>query len=107
MNRRPAPLLALVLITISGCRQPQAGRGGDSRASSAVPQTSPAPSQDAAAQGRRPASLRVYVSNERGGDISVIDPATRQVVATIPVGKRPRGIHVTRDGSSVFVALSG
>jgi YVTN family beta-propeller protein len=51
--------------------------------------------------------LRIYISNERSNDVSVIDPATNAVVATIPVGKRPRGIHVTRDNKSVFVALSG
>ena len=51
--------------------------------------------------------LRVYVSNERSNDISVIDGATNAVVATIPVGKRPRGIHLSRDGRRLFVALSG
>src|SRR6185295_18796343 len=29
------------------------------------------------------------------------------VVATIPVGKRPRGIHVSPDGKTLYVALSG
>ena len=37
----------------------------------------------------------------------MIDVATQKVVATIPVGKRPRGIRLSRDGSQVFVALSG
>jgi YVTN family beta-propeller protein len=50
---------------------------------------------------------RLFVTNENGGDISVIDVATQKVVATIPVGKRPRGIRLSRDGSQVFVALSG
>ena len=49
----------------------------------------------------------VYVSNERSGDVSVIDGATDAVVATIKVGKRPRGIHATPDGQRVFVTLSG
>ena len=47
------------------------------------------------------------MTNENGGDISVVDVATQKVVATIPVGKRPRGIRLSRDGSQVFVALSG
>src|SRR5262245_5315130 len=34
---------------------------------------------------------RVYVSNEDSNNISVIDPATDEVTATIFVGKRPRG----------------
>ena len=49
----------------------------------------------------------VFVSNERSGDVSVIDGATDAVVATFKVGKRPRGIHVTPDGQRVFVTLSG
>ena len=49
----------------------------------------------------------VYISNEMGGTVSVVDPAARQVVSTISVGKRPRGIRASRDGRSVFVALSG
>src|SRR5438034_2095589 len=49
----------------------------------------------------------VFVSNERSGDVSVIDGATDAVVATFKVGKRPRGIHATPDGQRVFVTLSG
>ena len=50
---------------------------------------------------------RVYVSNETAGTIAVIDPATGNVLATIPVGKRPRGLRVSRDGKQLYVALSG
>src|SRR5216117_3513924 len=49
----------------------------------------------------------VYVSNERSGDISVIDGATDEVVATFRVGKRPRGIHAAPDGKRLFVTLTG
>lgn len=49
----------------------------------------------------------VWVSNEKSGDITVIDPASRQPMATIPVGKRPRGIVGSPDGQRVYVALSG
>src|SRR5437868_14010424 len=52
----------------------------------------------------KPAYL-VYVSNEGSGDMTVIDPGQPQAIATIPLGKRPRGIHA---GSGfIFVALSG
>ena len=47
----------------------------------------------------------VCVSNEKSGDVTVIKDG--KSVATIPVGKRPRGIHASPDGSSLFVALSG
>jgi YVTN family beta-propeller protein len=49
----------------------------------------------------------IYVSNERSDNVSVIDGATREAVATIPVGKRPRGIHASPDGTTVYVAVSG
>ena len=50
---------------------------------------------------------RLYVTNENSGDLTVIDTATRQVIATIPLGKRPRGIKVSPDGATLYVALSG
>src|SRR5215218_7416577 len=46
------------------------------------------------------------VSNEKSGDVAIIDPASRQVVATIPVGNRPRGIHPSPDGKFLYVALT-
>src|SRR5215470_4626045 len=49
----------------------------------------------------------VFVSNERSGDVTLIDGATDSIVGTFPVGKRPRGIHATPDGRRVFVTLSG
>lgn len=52
-------------------------------------------------------SYEIFVSNERGGDITVISGATFQVVAHIHVGKRPRGIHASPDGKIVYVAVSG
>src|SRR5216117_370267 len=54
-----------------------------------------------------PSSYLVFVSNERSGDVTVIDGATDSVVGSFPVGKRPRGIHATPDGRRVFVTLSG
>lgn len=53
------------------------------------------------------AAYQVYVSNERSGDVTVIDGGNYHVVGTIAVGKRPRGIHAAPDGKSVYVALSG
>ena len=53
------------------------------------------------------AAYQIFVSNERSGDVTIIDGADFKVVGTIPVGKRPRGIHVSPDGKTVYVALSG
>ena len=50
---------------------------------------------------------QVFVSNEMSGDVSVIDAGKLAVVATIPVGKRPRGLKVSPGGAHVYVALSG
>ena len=49
----------------------------------------------------------IYVTNERSGDLSEIDSATLQVIATIPLGKRPRGIHASPDRRFLYIALSG
>lgn len=48
-----------------------------------------------------------YLSNEDGQSISVIDTARAEVVATIAVGKRPRGLKLSEDGSRLYVAVSG
>ncbi|HEX3134386.1 MAG TPA: hypothetical protein VHX44_12480, partial [Planctomycetota bacterium] len=50
---------------------------------------------------------RLYVTNERSGDVTVIDGPSHQVAATFVVGKRPRGIQIAPDGKTVYVALSG
>jgi YVTN family beta-propeller protein len=49
----------------------------------------------------------IYVSDEIGGNIVAVDPASAAVVATIPVGKRPRGIKLSRDGKLLYVAVTG
>ena len=53
------------------------------------------------------AGYRIYVTNEISGDLSVIDSTTMEVISTVPLGKRPRGIHPSPDGKTIYVALSG
>lgn len=60
-----------------------------------------------AKQPEAPKGYRIYVTNERSGDLSVIDSTTHTVTATVPLGKRPRGIHASPDGKFIYVALSG
>src|SRR5665213_2265530 len=47
-----------------------------------------------------------YVSNERDNTISVVDLDQMKTVGTIPVGQRPRGITLTKDGSQLLVCAS-
>lgn len=60
----------------------------------------------AAADGNAP-TARAYVSNEDGHTVSVLDTRSNANLATIQVGKRPRGLKLSRDGSRLFVAVSG
>jgi YVTN family beta-propeller protein len=50
---------------------------------------------------------QIFVTNEKSADITIIDGSDFKVVGTIPVGKRPRGIHISPDGKTVYVATSG
>ncbi len=48
----------------------------------------------------------VFVSNEKGNSISVIDGDKLEVAATVPVGNRPRGIILSPDGKFLYVCAS-
>ena len=72
----------------------------------------PAKPEPAAAPAPAPAAapipaVRVFVTNESSGNLTVIDAANQAVIATAPLGKRPRGIRVSPDRKSLYVALSG
>ena len=86
MNRKVLLPLSFCLAMVSGCSSPT---------------EAPKPAEKPAA------TYHVYVTNENAGTVSVIDPTTNEVTATIAVGKRPRGIHVSPDGKTVYMALSG
>ncbi|MGH8132548.1 MAG: cytochrome D1 domain-containing protein, partial [Steroidobacteraceae bacterium] len=60
-----------------------------------------------AADGAAPAAELLYVSDETGGNVVIVDPQQARVVARIAVGKRPRGIQISPDHKTVYVALSG
>ena len=48
----------------------------------------------------------VYVSNEKDNTISVIDGDTLELVETISVGERPRGIVLSKDGKYLYICAS-
>jgi YVTN family beta-propeller protein len=88
-----------VLVLLTGCR---------TTAPAAAPRAAPPSAPSAVAASVPPARATfVYVSNEGSNDVTVIDAAIDEVVATIPVGKRPRGLRVSPDGRWLYVALSG
>ena len=49
------------------------------------------------------------MTNGHGNSVSVLDAASGKLIATVPVGRRPWGIDVTRDGKRLYTAngLSG
>ncbi|MGE3849043.1 MAG: PQQ-dependent catabolism-associated beta-propeller protein [Gammaproteobacteria bacterium] len=53
------------------------------------------------------ATGRVFVTNEKGDSVTVIDGKTNKVEKTIAIGARPRGIGLAPDGSEIYVAVSG
>jgi YVTN family beta-propeller protein len=65
------------------------------------------PAQPAQTVQEDSSAFRIYVTNEVSGDLTVIDSGTYKVIATIPLGKRPRGIHASPDHKTIYVALSG
>jgi YVTN family beta-propeller protein len=90
-------ILAATTLLTAACGKDHPDLGG--RADTTAPAT--------AAQTSAPLGELAYVTNEDSQELSVIDTRTDSVVASIPVGTRPRGVRVSRDGKTVFVALSG
>jgi YVTN family beta-propeller protein len=86
-----AVIALIVPLTIS-CRQDSPA--AESRAAPSAPASTPE-------------GARLYVTNERSGDMTVIDVTTRNAIKTIPLGKRPRGIRMSPDAAMLYVALSG
>ena len=91
----PALVLVCVAAVFSACNR------------SSPPASSETPPAATPATPAAPAGPRLYVSDETGGSVVVIDPAAGKVVERIAVGKRPRGIRLSRDGKELLVALSG
>src|SRR6185436_18860003 len=48
----------------------------------------------------------VYVTNEKDGTVSIIDSAKLEVVRTVKVGQRPRGITLTKDHRWLLICSS-
>jgi PQQ-dependent catabolism-associated beta-propeller protein len=51
-------------------------------------------------------TYRLFVTNEKSDSVTVIDSRTGEVETTMEVGERPRGIGLSPDHKTLFVALS-
>lgn len=69
------------------------------------PAPAPAPATATAVASTTTGTL--FVSNEDSGDLSIVDVASGRELAKLPVGKRPRALRTSPDGSQLFVAVSG
>jgi len=85
--------LLLLAAAVSACNREPAAPAPANAATPAAAPVRPGP--------------RIFVSDETGGRVVVVDPESRAVVHTIDVGKRPRGLRVSPDGTRLYVALSG
>lgn len=79
-------LVALVLLAGLGVSAPQAGQ-------------SPAHAHGTA--------TRVYVTNSKGDDVTVIDPATMKVVGSIKTGANPHGVIASPDRRTLYISVEG
>jgi YVTN family beta-propeller protein len=48
----------------------------------------------------------IFVSNEKGNSISIVDGDTLELVREVPVGERPRGIALSKDGAQLYICAS-
>lgn len=95
----------------AGCSSTEVSKAPVNTQTPVAPQTSgPATAPSSASNKPLPkweSGFRVFVTNEVSGDLSIIDGTTLEVLANVPLGKRPRGIHASPDGKTIYVALSG
>ena len=69
--------------------------------------SSKAPGQPAPAPPAETSMPRVFVTDEVSGELSIIDSGNYNLLANVPLGKRPRGIHASPDNKTLYVAVSG
>src|SRR5512132_930861 len=58
------------------------------------------------ASGHAAAARTIYVSNEKGNSISIVDADKLELVQEIKVGQRPRGIVLSKDGKFLYICAS-
>ena len=101
---------ASALSAVALCAALAACKGGEQRPAGSESTAAGANAAGNAAGNAAPAASTgplVYVSNEDGHSVTVIDSRTDSVVRTINPGQRPRGVRLMPDGKTLVVAVSG
>ncbi len=88
-----ACVIAVIALGATACGQPSPPAQQEAGPTPAPPPVEPA--------------LQLFVTDETTGNVVIVDPEAGQILATIPVGKRPRGLRLSPDGRQLLVALSG
>ena len=91
-----------VLVVLAACRTNDTRQRAETAAATTNPETGLA-----ASAARRSGAPLVFVTNEDSDNVTIIDSGTDSVIATVPAGKRPRGVRLSPDGKTLFVAVSG
>src|SRR5262245_3969977 len=52
------------------------------------------------------AAETIFVSNEKDNSVSIVDGATLEVIKTVQVGQRPRGVTLSIDNKYLFICAS-
>jgi YVTN family beta-propeller protein len=82
------PVLALILPVLSVVNTPQTG-------------------QSTVLAADHSKTTRVYVTNSKGDDVTVIDAATMKVVGSIKIGDNPHGLITSPDRRTLYVSVEG
>ena len=54
----------------------------------------------------QPSNDTVFVSNEGSNQVTIVDGASGRIEGQLATGPRPRGIALSRDGKTLYVAAS-
>ena len=96
-------IFAALVVASTACGTTDRRQRSESARATANPETGLA----SAPAGRRSGAPLVFITNEDSDNVTIIDSGTDSVIATVPAGKRPRGVRLSPDGKTLFVAVSG
>jgi len=104
LERHRRVCLAVLVAVVAACGTSDTRQRSETARAAARPKSGAAMSGSV---GRRTGAPLVFVTNEDSDSVTIIDSGTDSVIATVPAGKRPRGVRLSPDGTRLFVAVSG